>query len=102
MISSLIQTEPCTQERVSELMRMSVRTMQRRLRDEKTTFEVILDNVRRGLAEDYLYRTNLCLSLIAERLHFKEPSGLTRACNRCFGFGPKQLRERLRERVNIQ
>jgi AraC-like DNA-binding protein len=102
LISSLIQTEPCTQERVSELMRMSVRTMQRRLRDENTTFEVILDNVRRGLAEDYLYSTNLCLSLIAERLHFKEPSGLTRACNRWFGVGPKQLREKLRERVNIQ
>jgi AraC-like DNA-binding protein len=102
LISNLIQTEPCTEERVSELMRMSVRTMQRRLRDENTTFEEILDNVRRGLAEHYLNHTNLCLSLIAERLHFKESSGLTRACNRWFGFGPKQLREKLRERGDIQ
>jgi AraC-like DNA-binding protein len=100
-IASLIQTEPCTQERISELMRMSVRTMQRRLRDENTTFEEILDNVRRGLAEDYLYHTGLSLSLIAERLHFKEASGLTRACNRWFGLGPKQLRDKLRDRADI-
>ena len=101
LISSLIATEPCTQERLSELMRMSVRTMQRRLRAENTTFELILDGVRRELAENYLYRTNLCLSVIAERLHFQEPSGLTRACNRWFGLGPKQLRDRHRDRKEI-
>jgi len=93
LISSVIQTESCTQDRVSDLMCMSVRTMQRRLRDENTTFEEILDNVRRSLAEQYLYRTNLCFGIIAERLGFKESSGLNRACNRWFALGPKQLRE---------
>ncbi|MBU3067319.1 AraC family transcriptional regulator [Nocardia sp. NEAU-G5] len=74
------------------------RTLQRRLAQEGTTFNDILDAVRRDEAERYLRRNELPLSRVAALLGYSEPSVFTRACHRWFGISGTDYRRTRRER----
>lgn len=93
LVSHLIRTDKCTQSKIATLMRISVRTLQRRLNDENTTFDSILDDVQRDLAKTYLATTMLSISKVSELLHFAETSAFSRACKRWFGVSPKIVRQ---------
>ena len=55
---------------ISEDLYTSTRTLQRRLKDEGTTFKTILGEVRRELAEKYISDDSLSLSEISFLLGF--------------------------------
>ena len=82
----------CEQVKVAAALGMHPRTLQRRLREEGTYFEAILDSVRQDAAYRYLRDSNLPLSKVADLLGYSEPSVLTRSCQRWFSCSPRDLR----------
>ena len=72
---------------------MSERTLQRRLREEGTTYQATLDSTRRYLARDLLRNTQLPLADVAAQLGFSEQSTFFRAFRRWEGATPGQYRE---------
>ena len=71
---------------------MSERTLQRRLQEEGTTYQEILDNTRHYLARELLRNTSLSLTDVAVQLGFAEPSAFFRAFRKWEGTTPGQYR----------
>ncbi|MEV6568531.1 AraC family transcriptional regulator [Streptomyces kronopolitis] len=70
----------------------SERTLRRRLAECGTTYEVIVDGVRRERAEQLLGRSLLTLREVARRVGFADERTLRRAVNRWHGMTPLELR----------
>lgn len=79
---------------VARHLGVSIRTLQRRLRDHRTTFQATVSEVRLTLATSYLSERDLALSEIAFVLGFSEPSAFHRAFKRAFGCTPAEYRAR--------
>jgi AraC-like DNA-binding protein len=71
---------------------MHPRTLQRRLREEGTTFEAIKDEARQDLAQRYLAQPDVPLTQITALLGYSEQSALGRSCRRWFGATPREMR----------
>lgn len=82
-------------ERVAELMRMHPRSLQRRLAEADTTFEALVDEIRRDTALRLLKKRSIPLVTIAHQLGYSEQSTLTRSCRRWFGLTPLAKRKEL-------
>jgi len=93
LASRLPGSEPRRDE-VAAALKMSDRTLQRRLRAEGTSFQQLLDDTRRELAQQYLRRPRNSLRHVAELLGFEDQSNLFRACKRWFGESPGRYRAR--------
>ena len=78
-------------EAVAHRLAVADRTLQRRLRDEQTSYQQILDEVRRDLARTYLSERR-SLDDIADLLGFADSSNFFRASRRWFGLSPAQYR----------
>ena len=70
------------------------RTLQRRLRKEGASFEVIRDQARRDAAAHYITLTHMKLADISLHLGFAEQSVLTNACIAWFGATPSAIRRK--------
>lgn len=79
---------------VAHHLAVSVRTLQRRLREHRTTFQATVSEVRLTLAASYLAERDLAVSEIAFVLGFSEPSAFHRAFKRAFGCTPAEYRAR--------
>lgn len=90
----LPQGEP-RREAVAEALHLSERTLQRRLQEEGSSYQQLLDDTRRELAQQYLAAPQMTLLEIAYLLGFAEPSNFFRAFRRWFGVTPGEYRERL-------
>ncbi|MFT3922185.1 MAG: AraC family transcriptional regulator ligand-binding domain-containing protein [Myxococcales bacterium] len=91
LVESLRQGEPI-QADVGRKLGLSERTLQRRLRDEDTTFAAILDDLRRELAQLYLASPDVSLHEVAFLLGYSEPSAFHRAFRRWTGLTPQAFR----------
>ena len=89
----LPQGEP-KREVVAQKLLLSQRTLQRRLEEEGTSFQKLLDDTRRELAEQYLARPTMTLLEIAYLLGFADPSNFFRAFRRWFDTTPGEYRAR--------
>jgi AraC-like DNA-binding protein len=78
---------------VARVLELSERTLRRRLAEEKTTFQALLEGCRSELAGRYLERKDLALPEIAFLLGFSEPSPFYRAFRRWFGQSPEAYRQ---------
>jgi AraC-like DNA-binding protein len=94
IIRRLPDGEPRRDDIAGEL-RMSERTLQRRLEDEATSFHQLTDDTRRELAQQYLGRLHLSLAQAAYLLGFADQSSFFRACRRWFNLSPGQYRSQL-------
>jgi AraC-like DNA-binding protein len=94
IVRRLPDGEPRRDEVAGEL-RMSERTLQRRLETEATSYVALLDNTRRELAEQYLGRLNLSLAQAAYMLGFADQRSFFRACKRWFKLSPGQYRNQV-------
>ncbi|MEH6564920.1 MAG: AraC family transcriptional regulator [Halopseudomonas sp.] len=90
----LPQGEPKRQA-VANAMKVSTRTLQRRLQEEGISFQQLLEKTRRELALQYLGQPQLTLFEIACMLGFADPSNFFRAFKRWFGLPPGQYREQV-------
>lgn len=73
-------------------LRMSVRSLQRRLEEENTSFAAQLDGVRRDVARALVAAGELPLGEIAARLGFSEFATFSRAFKRWHGVAPGAFR----------
>ncbi|HVG57777.1 MAG TPA: AraC family transcriptional regulator [Hyalangium sp.] len=89
---SLGQRLPSIQE-MARRLRLSPRTLQRRLSDEGTSFQQQLDAVREELARVYVRESKLPLGEVAYLLGYSELSTFLRAFRRWTGKTPSQFRE---------
>lgn len=74
-------------------LHVSLRSLQRKLRDEETSFKSLLEDTRRELAMQYIRETHRSVGEIAYLLGFSEPSNFTRAFRRWAGCSPAEFRE---------
>lgn len=81
-----------TQQDVADSLHMSLRTLQRKLREEKTSYKDLLDETRRELANQYLRDSYLSVSEVTYLLGFSEPSNFARAFKRWTGHTPSEFR----------
>ncbi|MGH1347736.1 MAG: helix-turn-helix domain-containing protein [Nannocystales bacterium] len=79
-------------DNVARRLAVSSRTLQRRLKDEGTTFKAVVDTTRESLARHYLHRTELSATEIAFLLGFDEATSFFRAFQRWTGTTPEALR----------
>jgi len=80
--------------KVAEALYMNVRTLQRRLQKEHTTFKTQLNSVRQDLADRYIRDSSKGLAEISYLLGFSEMSSFSRAFKRWTGKTPSHYRER--------
>ncbi|MCB1636740.1 MAG: helix-turn-helix domain-containing protein, partial [Xanthomonadales bacterium] len=97
-IRQYLGTRHCTHENVAAEFCMHPRTLQRRLREEGTSFENIKDEIRRELALRYIQLEEMPLKRVAEKLGYAETSVLSRSCLRWFSASPRQLRQQHKAR----
>ncbi len=67
-------------------------TLQRRLRNEETTFQVILDTTREELAMRYLTGSTLANDEISQLLAYSDPNSFFRSFRRWTGMSPGEVR----------
>jgi AraC-like DNA-binding protein len=71
---------------------VSARTLQRKLREEGTSFQELLEETQRALAEFYLRKPGVAICEISYSLGFAQPSAFHRAFRRWTGLTPKAFR----------
>ena len=81
---------------VARALRVSVRTLQRKLVETGTTFREVSDTVRGRLAEGYLNDPKVSIAEVAFLLGFSDQSSFNRAFRRWTGDSPGRWRRRMR------
>ncbi len=87
IIRRLAAGEP-RREEIARAIHLSDRTLTRRLNDEGTSFQKLLDETRCDLARNYLARPKMTLAEVAYLLGFADQSAFFRACKRWFDSSP--------------
>lgn len=91
-----MQGQRPTVDAIARTMVMSSRSLQRRLAESGTTYQTLLDEVRREAAVDLLARTELESGEIAFLLGFEEVNSFIRAFSSWESLSPAQWRQRRR------
>lgn len=82
-------------EEVSLRLRLSSRTLKRRLREHQLSFQQLLDEVRRSDSMRLLRDGNLKVEEVARRVAYADPANFTRAFRKWTGITPSAYRARL-------
>jgi len=91
-IAGRLPTGEPAQAEIAKQMGMSERTLQRRLADEGTTFNKLLEEARRTIALGYLADRKLAAYEVSFLLGYAEPATFFRAFKRWTGQTPQQYR----------
>lgn len=92
---SLLELLPSGQASMAALAKklgVSTRTLQRRLRDEATTFQAEVATTREQLAKHYLHKSELSSKQIAYLLGYEDPNSFIRAFHTATGITPERYR----------
>ncbi len=81
-----------TQDSVAGSLHMSLRSLQRHLKNEETSYKDLLDETRRELAAHYMTESHRSINEITYLLGFSEPSNFSRAFRRWTGKSPSAYR----------
>lgn len=84
---------------VAEKLALSRRTLHRRLKDESTTFQRVLDALREELARHYLSRSEYSCTEIAFLLGYEETNSFYRAFRAWTGQTPEAIRSNGRQKA---
>jgi len=87
---------PTSLEAVARHLKMSTRTLRRKLSEESTSFRVLLDDLRVQVAIKYLRDTNLTIEAIAAALGFSDGANFRHAFRRWTGRPPQEFRNHSR------
>lgn len=79
-------------ESIAASLGLTARTLQRRLRDEGSTYQSVLDGVRAQAAKDWLANAHRSVTELAAKLGYSEPGALDRAFRRWTGKTPTEWR----------
>jgi AraC-like DNA-binding protein len=98
--SVLLEALPAGELSMSVVCRklgVSTRTLQRRLKDEGTSFQETLDSLRASLAQHYLLNSSMSGAEISFLLGFEDPNSFARAFQAWTGKTPQAVRAALRQ-----
>lgn len=84
--------EQASLECVAEALHLSPRTLRRRLAELGTSFQMILEQLRRGRAVELLLHSTLSVEQISSELGYLDPSNFGRAFRRWMGQSPREYR----------
>ena len=93
--SKLIELLPageCSKEDVAAALYMSVRTLHNKLERLDSSYQLVPDETRRELAEQYMQQQQRSISEVAYLLGFSDCSNFSRAFKRWTGESPSQFR----------
>jgi AraC-like DNA-binding protein len=90
-IRSMLPLGSLTADTVAAQFRMSERTLRRRLQDEGTSYQEILNDVRVELARHYLTKEKREIAEVALILGFSDQSAFTKAFRRWIGQTPAEF-----------
>jgi len=96
VIMQLLGSPGCDNDTVASALNLHPRSLHRRLSAEGTSFQRLMDAVRRDTLLYYLERTDVPVARISERLGFSEQAVMSRRCRHWFDCSPSELRERAR------
>jgi AraC-like DNA-binding protein len=96
VLTQSLGSSPVDIAAIARLLQTHPRTLQRQLAAEDTTFESILDDVRRAAAYRLITQTGLPLTQVTAMVGLAEQSALSRAARRWFGVAPRELRRAAR------
>jgi AraC-like DNA-binding protein len=82
---------------IADQLHLSPRTLRRRLEAGQTSYNQILEGVRRKLAISYLLDTPMTTEAISEKLSYSDAANFRHAFKRWTGTGPKAFRSQNRE-----
>ena len=95
LIYRLLTIGQCGLAPIAEALAMHPRSLQRALRSEGFSYEVLLEDIRKEKARHYLSQSQLRFSQIAAMLGYSDQSTFNRACKRWYNGTPKQIRSDL-------
>jgi len=94
--SKLIEMMPSGQvaeEIVASELNLSLRSLQRKLGEEKTSFSALYKKIRQDMAGEYIKDSQMSMTEIAFLLGFSEQANFSRAYRRWYGTSPSAARE---------
>lgn len=97
LVLHLLPTGSADLTTVAHQLALHPRTLQRRLAEQGTCFEDVVEELRRELATSHLRDTQLSFAQVAGLLGYSAQSVLSRSSRRWFGCSPSEARRRLRE-----
>lgn len=80
---------------VAQTLGMSERTLRRRLTELGTSYQLLIEQLRRGRAVELLHRGDRSVEAIAAELGYDDPSNFSRAFRRWTGRSPRAYRRQL-------
>ncbi len=90
-----LSEQPVGVDDIARLFNMTARTLQRRLRDEETTFGELRDQVRHRVACRLLARADVSMDALAQQLGFSDTANFYHAFRRWEGQTPGAYRRSL-------
>ena len=82
-------------EEIASKLNLSVRSLQRSLKEEETSFRVIKENVRKELSLRYLKDENLLIQDVTMFLGYSERGAFEKAFKKWYGKNPSEYRKTL-------
>lgn len=98
-IDECLMQRCATQENVAKQLNLSIRNLQRRLKETGTTYQVILDNSRETLALNLIKDLSMPLYEISYLVGFTEPSAFYKAFRRWTGKRPGDYRQDVLQQI---
>ncbi len=94
-IISLLPSGEFGREKIARELKMSPRTFHDKLLKEKTSYQIILDNIRKSLAKQYIEKMDTPITELTYLLGFAEASSFSRAFKKWYGISPKEYQTKL-------
>jgi AraC-like DNA-binding protein len=94
LLHKALLTGKCTTGDIARQLCMHERTLNRRLREEGTSFHQQLDDIRYAMARQYLAESEMPIARMAKALNYSDVSAFSRAFKRWAGITPAQWRTR--------
>ncbi len=89
-------------DQMAAMLHLSTRTYRRRLQDESTSFQALLDSVRSKHATQLLKHPEMSVDRVAQRLGFSDVSNFRRAFIQWTGESPSQWRKNQRAMAKLK
>ncbi len=81
-----------SEQGIAKALNVSVRSLQRKLKEEGTTFKTLVDETRRDLALQYIKDSTVSINEMAYLLGYSEHANFSRAFKRWTGVAPSAAR----------
>jgi len=93
LIKEALMSGDCSIERVSKVIAVNKRTLQRKLKSQGTSYQELLDEVRFNVACNYLRESTGSLASLAHLLCYSKLSAFSSAFRNRFGLSPRAWRQ---------